>query len=87
VHYGPGYVYGPPPVYYPVPPRRSIYVTPPPRVVYVPSRGHGFWHHGVDAWGRPLRSWVPAPRPRGYYAPPPHRHYNHHPGHRHRPRW
>lgn len=84
VHYSPGYVYGPPPVYYPRR-RGPVYVVPPP-VVYVPSYGPGYWRHGVDAWGRPFRTWIPAPRPYGYQAPPPHRH---HPGYRHgnRHRW
>lgn len=49
----------------------------PPVIVFVPGFGHGFWRHGVDAWGRPLRIWVPAARPRGYYAPAPHRHHHH----------
>ncbi|HZF79998.1 MAG TPA: hypothetical protein VEZ89_09415, partial [Rubrivivax sp.] len=59
----------------------------PPAIVFVPSRGHGYWHHGYDAWGYPVRTWVPAPPPRRHYAPPRqhYRGYGH--GHHHGPRW
>ncbi len=78
VHFSPGYVYGPPRIYH----RPPVYVAPPP-VMYLPHGGHGFWHHGVDAWGRPFRTWVPAhpPRFRPDHAIPPYHH--HHRGHRH----
>jgi hypothetical protein len=87
VHYGPGYGYAPPPVYYPARPRGPLLVAPP--VVYAPHRGPGYWAHAVDAWGRPLLTWVPAPGPR-HYAPPPRR--SHHPhgyrdGYRHGRGW
>lgn len=76
VHYDGGYGgrYAPP-RYDPRHSRGPVYVMPPPAVVFVPNRGHGYWHHGVDAWGRPLRSWIPAPAPHRYYSPPPRRHY------------
>jgi hypothetical protein len=68
VHYRGGHRgYVPPRVYHPAP-RGPVYVMPPPPVVFVPSRGHGYWQHEIDPWGRPVRQWVPAPR---YYAPPP----------------
>lgn len=74
VHYGGGYGYAPP-VYYPSRPRGPVFVVPPPAVVFVPNRGHGYWRHGFDAWGRPLRTWIPVAPPR-YYAPPVYpRHY------------
>jgi hypothetical protein len=87
VHYQGGYGYAPPPVYYPRPPRAPVFIVPPPAVVFVPRLGHGYWHHGFDAWGHPLRTWVPAPPPR-YYAPAPRIYprgygYGHHGG----PRW
>ncbi len=85
VHYrGPHPGYGPP-VYH-RPPRGPVYVVPPPVVVFVLSRGHGYWHDAYDAWGRPIRTWVPAPGYRRHYAPPPRPHYHrHYP--RHNPRW
>jgi len=71
VHYAGGYGYAPP-AYYPGWPRAPVYVVPPPPIIFVPSRGHGFWQHGVDAWGRPFQTWVPVPPPRRYdYAPRP----------------
>jgi hypothetical protein len=86
VHSAGGYGY-PPPAYYPRPSRGPVYVVPPPAIVVVPGRAHGYWHHGYDAWGHPLRTWVPAPPPRRYYAPPRPHHHGHGHGHHHRPRW
>lgn len=81
VHYRGGHGY-PPPVVYPRPQRAPVYVVPPPAIVFLPDRGHGYWHHGVDPWGRPLRTWVPAARPRDYYAPAPRPPHHHHRGYR-----
>ncbi len=55
VHYGYGPIYAPPPRHRYRPP--PVYIAPPP-VVYGPPPG--YWQHGVDAWGRPIRTWVPA---------------------------
>ena len=63
--------YAPPPVYYPAPMRGPVYSAPAPTIIFLPGRGHGYWHHQVDSWGRPLQTWVPAPRPRNYYPPAP----------------
>ena len=81
VYAPPPVVYAPPPVrYYPAPVRGPVYVAPPPAIIFLPGRGHGYWHHHTDAWGRPLQSWVSAPPPRGYYPPGPR-------GHEPRGRW
>ena len=69
--------YAPPPVYYSAPARGPIYVAP-PTVIFVPGYGHGYWQHHADSWGRPLRTWVPAPPPRGYYPPAPRWHQHPH---------
>jgi len=79
--------YGPPPDYYPRPPRRPVYIVP-PAVVFVPSLGYGYWRHGVDSWGHPFRTWIPAPPPHRHYAPPPRRyHPGYGDGHYHGRRW
>ena len=81
VHYRGGHGY-PPPAVYPRRPRAPVVVLPPPGIVFIPGRGHGYWHHGVDGWGRPYQSWVPAAPPRGYYYAPAPYPRHHHPGYR-----
>ena len=84
IHYRGGHHGYAPPAYYPAPPRGPVYVMPPPAIVFVPSHGHGYWHHGFDDWGRPIRSWVPAPGHRRHYAPPRPYHHPYGPGYGHR---